>query len=222
MAVAQPTDKEKVVDLTDITVVYSAISENAMDNTNNVKSEKPYNLALKANLLFLLAGGIDVGAEMYVGKNISAAINLAYAYTRINNNYTLQTKQVGIEARYWFNQKENRWTGWNAGIYGTYCDRFDVQWKDGYQGDGFWSAGISAGYAIPITPKFNIDLSIAGGYIYLPELRHYHEPVDGKLLWQETRYNVGTFALTRVNVSLIWLFSITKKRTKCSACSLPY
>lgn len=179
-------------------------------------------LAVKANMLFLLTGGIDAGVEMPVGENISVAANLAYAYTRINNRYTLQTKQIGVEARYWFERKENLCTGWNVGLYGTYCDRFDVQWKDGYQGDRLWSTGISAGYSIPVNHQFNIDFSLAGGYVYLPELRHYHKPVDGKLLWQETRYNVGTFALTRANISLVWLFSINKKRTKCVPCFSSY
>lgn len=161
--------------------------------------------SVRTNLLYDLASGANVGIELPVGKRFSLAADFLYAHTRIGNRYTLQGTVYELAARYWFGRRKKPLTGWNAGVYGMYGGRFDVQWKDGYQGDGFWSGGISAGYSLPLSPRFNLDFSIAGGYVFFPENRHYHRGENGHLLWQETRYNVGTISLTGVKVSLVWL-----------------
>ena len=168
--------------------------------------------AVKTNLLFDLIGAPNVGIEISINKNISLSADMAYAYWQINNLYALQTLQGGIEAKYWFRPLDKPLTGWNAGVYGMYCSRYDVQWKDGYQGDGFRSVGISAGYSMPIAQRLNLAFALAGGYFYTPEVRHYHRPQYGHLLWDETRYHVGRFSLTKVQVHLVWL--IKKKKVQ--------
>ena len=174
-----------------------------------IRDECPvvYSWTIKTNLLYDLVGAPNLGVEFPVGKNkkISVAADMAYAYWRINNLYALQTIQGGIEAKYWFTRSEFLLTGFNTGLYGMYCTRYDVQWKDGYQGDGFWSAGISAGYSMPISKRLNLEFALAGGYFYTPEVRHYHKPENGYLLWEETRYNVGRISLTKLRVNLVWL-----------------
>ena len=171
-----------------------------------------YPLALKTNLLFDVVGAPNLGVELSLGGNrkFSVAADVAYAYWQINNLYALQTIQGGVEAKYWFRPSERSFTGWNTGVYGMYCNRYDVQWKDGYQGDGFWSAGISAGYSMPISKRLNLEFAIAGGYFYTPEVRHYHRPENGHLLWEETRYNVGRVSLTKLKVNLVWLIGRKK------------
>ena len=167
-------------------------------------AETPYIFAIRTNLLFDLVGAPNLGVEIPVGERFSIAADAAYAYWRINNLYALQTLQAGIEAKYWFNQSRAL-TGWNAGIYGMYSKRYDVQWKNGYQGDGFWSAGIGAGYAIPISKRLNMEFGLAAGYFYTPEVRHYTKPENGRLIWEETRYNVGRISLTKIKANLTWL-----------------
>lgn len=170
-----------------------------------------YPLALRTNLLLCLLGGPNLAIEIPINQHLSVAGGFDFAYTRLNNQYTLQTKQLTLEGRYWINPGKNPLTGWNIGIYGTYNDRFDLQWKDGWQGDGYWSAGLSAGYSIPIANCLNIDISVMGGYFYSPEMRRYTSPQNGHLMWQETRYNVSRLMLTQIRVSIIWLLKKTKK-----------
>lgn len=172
-----------------------------------------YSFALKSNLLFDLVGAPNLGVEVPIGRKFSVGADFAYAYWQLKNLYALQTIQGGVEAKYWFNQKRGTLTGWNAGVYGIYCSRYDMQWKDGYQGDGFYSAGASGGYAIPVSNRFNIEFALAAGYFYTPEVRHYHKPENDHLLWQETRYNVGRFTLTKLKVNIVWLIG-KEKRTK--------
>ena len=167
---------------------------------------------LKTNLLFDLAGAPNLGLEVPMrGNKISFAVDIAYAYWSIDNLYALQTMQAGIGAKYWFRTRNGEpLTGWNAGVYSVYNGRYDVQWKDGYQGDGFFSTGLSAGYATPVSKRLNLEFSVAGGYFYTPEVRHYHRPEKGHLIWQETRYHVSRFTLTKAQVNLIWLIEKRK------------
>lgn len=185
-----------------------------------------YPVALKTNLLFDVVGALNIGIEVPVGSHFSVVGDFAYAYWRSSKNlYALQTLEGGVEGRYWFGvnnkrkEKNPEWAkplrGWNVGIYGMYCSRYDVQWIDGYQGDGFWSAGLTAGYAIPVARNLTFEFSLAAGYFYTPQYRHYHQPeydADGKyhLMWQETG-KFGTFTLTKARISLVWLIGSEKR-----------
>ena len=168
-------------------------------------------VALRTNLLLDLVGGPNIGIEVPIGNRFSVAADFAYAYTRIDNRYALQTIQGTLEGRYWFNRKGNVLTGWNVGVYGTYCSRFDLQWDNGYQGNGYWSAGLSFGYSWRLSDNFNLDLSAMGGAVWISELRYYDKPQDGHLIWTETRYNATRFLPTLVRANFVWLIGAKKK-----------
>lgn len=161
---------------------------------------------LKTNLLFDLVGAPNIGVEWLAGDKISISIDTALAFWRIDDLYTLQTAQGGLGAKYWFGSRlDMPLTGWNAGVYAMFGNRYDVQWRDGYQGRGFVSAGLSAGYSTRIGKRMNLELSMAAGYFYTPEVRHYHRPENGHLIWQQTRYRVGRVTLTKIQLNLAWM-----------------
>lgn len=168
-------------------------------------------VALRTNLLLDVVGGPNMGIEIPIGDHFSVAADFAYAYTHIKNLYALQTIQGSVEGRYWFDPNENLLTGWNIGVYGTYCSRFDIQWHNGIQGDGYSSVGLSGGYSWRLSDNFNLDLSIAGGAVWLPEFRRYDKPQDGHLMWTETRYNAFRILPTQIRANFVWLIK-TKKR----------
>lgn len=185
-------------------------------------------IALRTNLLYDAIGAMNFGVELPFGKhnNWSWIADGAYSYWRSSNNlYALQTLEYGSELRYWFgvsdrNKEKNlHWEkplkGWNVGAYGRYWQRYDVQWVDGYQGDGTWSAGMTVGYAFPIGKQLSFEASVGGGWLSISEYRHYHQPEydkDGKhhLMWQETGRWSG-FSITKVQFSLVWLIEYQKK-----------
>jgi hypothetical protein len=175
---------------------------------------KPYRVALRTNLLLDLLGGPNIGGEVTIGQHFSVAGDFAFAHTRINNLYALQILQGTIEGRYWFKPGENILTGWNIGVYATYNSRFDIQWGRGYQGDGYWSAGLSGGYAWRLTDCLNLDVSALVGAVWLPEVRSYNRPQEGHLMWTETRYNATRVLPTMVRVNLVWLIGSKKKVSK--------
>lgn len=186
-----------------------------------------YPIALRTNLLYDAVGAINLGVELPYGrnKNWSLITDVAYAYWRSPKNlYALQTLEYGIENRYWLGvnqrlieQKEN-WAqtlkGWYVGLYGKYWQRYDIQWIDGVQGDASWSAGITAGYAIPINRSLSFDFGIGAGWVSTSEYRHYHQPEydeNGKyyLMWQETGIWSG-LSLTKVRFALVWTIQTSK------------
>lgn len=173
-----------------------------------------YPVALKTNLLLDVLGGPNIGVEVPIGNRFSVAGSFAYAHTRINNRFALQTIQGSAEGRYWFRQRDNVLTGWNVGVYGTYSGHFDIQWNSGRQGDDFWSFGLSGGYAIPISDRFNIGFSVMGGFLHSSEVRYYNKPQEGHLIWKETKYNVSRFRITQIRVDFVWLLKSNKKRAK--------
>lgn len=170
--------------------------------------------ALKTNLLFDVVGAPNIGAEVLVHPKVSVQADIAYAFWRTRKNVSaLQTLQGGIGAKYWFKRRNERvLTGWSVGVYLMAGGRYDVQLGAGYQGDRFWSAGASAGYGIKIAEPLNLEFSIAAGYFRTPEVRHYHRPENGYLMWQNTRSKFGAFSITKIQVNLVWLICKGEKR----------
>ena len=190
-----------------------------------------YPIALRTNLLYDAVGAINIGIELPYGqnKNWSLIADFAYAYWRSPKNiYALQTLEYGIENRYWFGvnkrlkERKQNWAqplkGWHVGVYGKYWQRYDVQFVDGIQGDASWSAGITAGYVIPINRSLSFDFGVGAGWVSTSEYRHYHQPeydANGKyhLMWQQTGRWSG-LSLTKVRFALVWLIQTTKTQER--------
>lgn len=180
-------------------------------DSQRVKS-KPISFALRTNLLFDILGGPNIGIDISIGDHISVGGDFSYIYTRFNNTYALQSIQGTLEGRYWFKNTSNEFTGWNAGLYTTYCSRFDIQWRGGYQGDGYWSAGFSGGYSWPLSDTFNLGVSAMAGILYISEYRQYSKPQEGHLMWKETHYNAIRFLPTMIRLDLVWLLKYDWKK----------
>lgn len=195
-------------------IVGKVLGQSAKDiymYTDATMQRPMYPVAVKTNLLYDLAGVPNIGIEVPVGQHFSAGVDVAYAHWQYHNEYTLQTSQVNLDAKYWFNARTRKraLTGWNAGVYGLYSGEFDVQWKNGYQGDNLVSFGISGGYSLPVSNRFSMEFAVAGGYVYSSEVRHYY--LNGNyLIWEETRYNFSALSLTKLQVNLVWYLTLKK------------
>lgn len=198
-----------------------------------IKPKKVYRypVAFRSNLLYDAVGALNIGIEVPYGKqkNWSAMADMAYSYWRSSKNlYALQTLEYGLENRYWFGVSQKRkesnpnWAqplkGFYVGAYGSYWQRYDVQFIDGYQGDASWSAGFTAGYSIPLNRSLSFDFGIGAGWFSTSEYRHYHQPeydAQGKyhLMWQQTG-NWGGLSLTKLRLSLVWLIQTSKTQKR--------
>ena len=195
---------------------------NPMQSLSDLSTTR-YPFSLRTNLLYDAVGAFNIGVEIPFGtqKNWSWMTDVAYSFWRSSNNlYALQTLEYGMELRYWFGisdrckkQKPN-WKqplkGFYIGTYGKYYQRYDVQFIDGYQGDGSWSLGLTGGYAVPLNRRLSLDLGLGAGWFSTSQYRHYHRPEYDEngnyhLMWQETGTWSG-LSITKLRVSLVWLF----------------
>lgn len=167
--------------------------------------------AVRTNLLADAAMAPNVGFIYPLSPKISIEADLAWAHWRIDNLFALQYAQGSVAAKYWFPPRRDRLrlqgrplTGWSAGVYALYCGRFDVRWRDGWQGSGFWSLGVTGGYSTPISPRLSLEFLLGAGYLRAREARHYHRPERGHLMWQETVRHAPRASITRAQVNLVW------------------
>lgn len=149
--------------------------------------------ALKTDLM--LWGGVMPGFEMGTWTpNLSAEVYFArrwsaqagYAYSNWNafgsGKGLYAMSAVDLEVRAWFG-KPSRFKGFYLGVFGTY-GQYDVQ--EGTQGNtgSFWTAGLGAGYLLPLSKHWGLEAEIRGGYSsaqnQLYDIEPGHDYFNGK------------------------------------------
>ena len=81
-----------------------------------------------------------------------------------------------------------------------------------YQGE-FWSAGITYGYSMRLSRRFNLEFSISVGYLSTA-YRHYFPADDYSELWRD-HYDQGRksyFGPTKAKIALVWPLQIPYKK----------
>ena len=197
------------------------------DSTANDQDEKEYvelrNMvaAVKTNLLADAFTAINVEVEIPVWERMSLHAEFVTPWWETGNKYCFQTQGISAEIRYWFKpwelECEEKLRGWFAAPYvafGQYDYQYDKSFN--YQGE-YWSAGLTAGYAMPVgkNKKANLELSLSVGYMETP-FRHYYPTDDYSKLIHDP-YRDGTrywFGPTKAKVSLVIPITIPTGRKK--------
>lgn len=178
------------------------------------KTVRPFYMALKTNMLYDLLAVPNIGAEFYLGKNISIVGNWMYAWwhsDRIAHYWRIYGGDLAL--RWWFGEKahEKPLTGHHIGIYGSLLTYDFELGGTGYMGGvprgALWDRcnhffGIEYGYSLPIAKRWNIDFNLGIGY-QGGEYQVY-DPVDGCYVYRETRYR-RYWGPTKAEISLVWL-----------------
>lgn len=168
-------------------------------------------LGLKTNLLYDALLLPTLGAELYVGANLSVTTNWTYGWWSCdgrNRYWRAYGGDVGV--RYWLSHGKPL-TGHHVGVYGQLFT-YDFEWggkgyMGGVPGGSLWDkahcgVGIEYGFALPLARRLNIDFSIGLGYVG-GEYREYI-PIDDCYVWQSTKYR-HWWGPTKVEVALVWL-----------------
>ena len=169
-------------------------------------------VAAKTNLLYDAATALNFEVEVPIADRFSIMAEDVFPWWETGNKYCFQLWEMGVEARYWFKPWKTvgmeKLRGWFAGPY-VMSAKYDFQFDKSinYQGE-FWSAGLTAGYAMPIgkKQKVNLEFSISYGYLESP-FRHY-QPTDDYTKLIKDPANDGTFINilkypTKAKVSLV-------------------
>ena len=174
---------------------------------------KPRYMALKTNMLYDIALTPNIGAEVYLGRDLSVAANWMYAWWGSDTwRWYWRTYGGDVSLRWWFGSKAQQkpLTGHHAGLYGQVLT-YDLLWGEkGYMagepgGNIFdraaFAAGLEYGYSLPITRRMNIDFTLGMGYMW--GIYYEYTPEDDCYVWQTTK-NRRWLGPTKAEVSLVW------------------
>lgn len=179
-----------------------------------VKECSPFYMGLKTNMLYDALLIPNIGAEFYVGKNISLTADWMYGWwDRDRTHYYWRAYGGNIGARWWFGPQadEKPLTGHHLGIFaGAITYDFELG-KGGIMGGiprgTLWDrcnfiSGVEYGYSLPVSRRINIDFSLAFGYMGGKYIKY--EPKYGFYIWQST-HRLNWFGPTKAEISLVWL-----------------
>ena len=172
-------------------------------------------VALKTNLLLDAVSALNYSIEVPVNEHFS----LQYFQTtpwwnNKKNNFCLQFLSFGGEARWWFLprtraaspslKQRDALVGHFLGAYGwggngdlqlgrNVCQQFD-----------FWSAGLTYGYAMPVSKNLNMEFTLSVGYANI-NYQHYIPTDDFSLLVRDPELagKLHYIGPTKAEISLV-------------------
>ena len=184
------------------------------ENSTRRRKHGPFRMALKTNMLFDAALVPNLGAEFYLGGNLSLCGEWMYAWWDNNHRHRFWRTYGGdLGLRWWFGRKAhaNPLSGHHLGIYGGILT-FDVEIGDkgylgGKPGGTLWDrwltvTGIEYGYSLPVGKRINIDFSIGFGYMGGNYIKYY--PFDNDYYFDK-EYRMRHFGPTKAEISLVWI-----------------
>lgn len=181
------------------------------EDTAEEKPFKPW-IALKTNVLYDVAATPNLEIERWFGGNNqwSVMAETAFPWWQWHNKSRVyEVIEGGLELRRWLHsshrsgEKHRPLTGHFLGLYaaGGY---YDLEWDyKGEQGD-FYSGGLSYGYACKLSKHWNMEFSLAVGYLYSP-YTHYEAENHNDDLYARYKKNFSYFGPTKLKVSFVWL-----------------
>ena len=177
-------------------------------------AKKTFYMDIRTNMLYDIAAVPNIGAEFYVGKNISVYGNWMYGWWDNDARHRYWRIYGGeLGARLWLGRKAHAkpLSGHHIGVYGGLLT-FDFEWGDtgymgGLPGGTLWdrslvNAGIEYGYSLPVSNRLNIDFSIGLGYLGGYYIKYF--PFDNEY-YRQKEYKLRFFGPTKLEVSLVWL-----------------
>lgn len=176
--------------------------------------KRPFYIAAKTNLLSDAALLPNLSVEIPFGRERqwSAAIGGSWSWWDSGSdkyNYH-RIQMVGVEVRRWFaNRSGNPLNGWYAGVYG-YGGDYDIRlFADrnsdiGQQSRWSYSAGVTAGYAMPVARRLNLEFGVGIGYFGGKYKKYDVSDCADGVFPVLGAYRRNYFGLTKASVSLVW------------------
>lgn len=214
IAETAPIEEEEEPEEEHIVVVADPEEDETRADTLAAESRKPFYMDVRTNMLYDVLALPNIGAEFYLGKNISLGANWLYGWWSRRPAHRYWRAYGGeVFARRWFGRKANAkpLTGHHIGIYGqlyTYDFQFGRKGEMGGKPCGslwdqcLWAAGVEYGYSLPLGKRFNMDFSLGVGYTQ-GKYQEYKR-IDDCNVWQRTKMR-KYFGPTKLEISLVWL-----------------
>lgn len=164
-------------------------------------------VALKNNALYDAIATPNLGLEVSLGKHFTVEVSGNYNPWKFSGNRSLKHTMVQPELRYWLLERFN---GHFIGVHGLYMDYvfkkvnlpFGMDKEFAYDGDA-WGGGISYGYQLYLSPRWNMEFTAGLGYCYFKYDKYNYEiPENSEYLGL---FRTNYWGLTKVGISIIYL-----------------
>ncbi len=166
--------------------------------------------AIKSNALYLAAGVTNIGGEYAFHPHWSVDLPLVYSPYTIARRYRMRFLYIQPEARYWLNRPmKGHFFGvhLHAGVFNVSLDD-----KNRYQSEkGFHGAGISYGYAMPLSRRWSMEFTVGVGYAFTKYCTYYNVP-NGIRYEKDIPYHY--WGLTKLGINFVYRFGDKCGKTK--------
>lgn len=168
--------------------------------------------AIKTNAAYLAAGVTNIGFEMALSPHWSIDLPLVYSPYTLARNYRMRFLYLQPEARYWLDRPlRGHFFGIHAhaGVANISLDN-----KDRYQTpDGFYGAGISYGYSLPLAKRWSMEFTIGAGYFHTKYDSYHNTGIP-----TGQRYRKGTplnyWGIDKVGINIVYRFGHKSDKRK--------
>ena len=224
--------KATVLNDTTSTVIFEQPSEPVDTVKREYVEVRNMIAAVKTNLLADAFTAVNFEVEIPVWERVSLMWEVTTPWWETGNKYAFQLLEMGAEVRYWFSPWEQECAEKLRGLFvGPYLMTgiFDFQWDKSFNYQtphvganveaGSWSAGLTAGFSMPVgrEKKMNLEFSISAGYLYAP-YQHYYPADDYSKLYKDlgprARANRIYFGPTKAKISLVVPITIPTGKKK--------
>lgn len=166
--------------------------------------------AIKSNALYLAAGVTNIGGEYAFHPHWSVDLPLVYSPYTIARTYRMRFLYIQPEARYWLDRPmKGHFFGvhLHAGVFNVSLDN-----KNRYQSEkGFHGAGISYGYAMPLSRRWSMEFTVGVGYAFTKYCTYYNVP-NGIRYEKDIPYHY--WGLTKLGLNFVYRFGDKCGKTK--------
>ena len=166
--------------------------------------------AIKSNALYLAAGVTNIGGEYAFHPHWSVDLPLVYSPYTLARTYRMRFLYIQPEARYWLDRPmKGHFFGvhLHAGVFNVSLDN-----KNRYQSEkGFHGAGISYGYAMPLSRRWSMEFTIGVGYAFTKYCTYYNVP-NGIRYEKDIPYHY--WGLTKLGLNFVYRFGDKCGKTK--------
>lgn len=166
--------------------------------------------AIKSNALYLAAGVTNIGGEYAFHPHWSVDLPLVYSPYTIARRYRMRFLYIQPEARYWLDRPmKGHFFGvhLHAGVFNVSLDD-----KNRYQSEkGFHGAGISYGYAMPLSRRWSMEFTVGVGYAFTKYCTYYNVH-NGIRYEKDIPYNY--WGITKLGLNFVYRFGDKCGKTK--------
>lgn len=158
--------------------------------------------ALKTNLAAWVTTSVNLAYEVQVGKRFSLDLPVMWSSWDLARTPALRILLFQPELRYWFFRPGS---GHFLGLH-LHVARYNLKWEEyRYQDTGYplLGAGVSYGYALPLTDRWGMEFNFGAGYAN-SRYDTFHNVPNGQL--RDTRL-LHYWGITRLGLSFIYKLS---------------